>query len=599
MDFLLFEELFTTRYYAVPDYQRDYEWTNAQTATMLDDIFQILENNPSQNHFFGALVTIPFDKDNATSMALDYKSYNIPEKSIKHIVDGQQRLTTFSLLILTILNILNNDQQNLDPFSTNIQRLRCILYGTHYINLPQSGALLAPKLLLNRYTGNMYNDLLYNPTQSKTSKFKGPKRLISALKLFEKELPQKAQELIADGKFNSLKDFYFELIRIITENLQFVEINCTTASDAFQVFDSLNGKGLDLTAADRIKNIFMSWAPPGKGQNEWDELEIKLHHKNLTSFFVSLFFYNSTNYTRIPKNKLPDQFKLVYRTEAIQDFMNFSKKLQADAEIYANLRTNNIKNLKDILNDFSDLGVEQIYVLLFSVLSHYGNSILTSKDFKDFLTKLFMLIIRMQICDKSMNKLDRLFSKCIKAMKENSEPLSDITQKIINEAKSFVPDDTFKAAFKNLNTNDSKVTTMYLRHIETYLRRNNNNGNPVPRDLTVEHIIPQSYNDLNKWYANTGNTIPDPDTFKELVVENIGNKLLLYGPDNAAASNSPYQAKQNIYKNGTRGAMLGAPIGTFELVKDLLSTYPTEFTHLEVERRAESLADLALKVWPL
>ena len=45
--------------------------------------------------------------------------------------------------------------------------------------------------------------------------------------------------------------------------------------------------------------------------------------------------------------------------------------------------------------------------------------------------------------------------------------------------------------------------------------------------------------------------------------------------------------------------MLGAPIGTFELVKDLLSTYPTEFTHLEVERRAESLADLALKVWPL
>lgn len=144
MDFLLFEELFTARYYAVPDYQRDYEWTNAQTATMLDDIFQILENNPSQNHFFGALVTIPFDKDNATSMALDYKNYNIPEKSIKHIVDGQQRLTTFSLLILTILNILNNDQQNLDPISTNIQRLRCILYGNHYINLPQSAHYLHP-----------------------------------------------------------------------------------------------------------------------------------------------------------------------------------------------------------------------------------------------------------------------------------------------------------------------------------------------------------------------------------------------------------------------------------------------------------------------
>lgn len=106
MEFLNINKVFANTYYAVPDYQRDYEWTNAQNSTLLDDIFNIMFNDNVTNHFFGAIVTIPFDKDNATNISIDYNEFGIDQKSVKHIVDGQQRLTSFSILLKSILDLI-------------------------------------------------------------------------------------------------------------------------------------------------------------------------------------------------------------------------------------------------------------------------------------------------------------------------------------------------------------------------------------------------------------------------------------------------------------------------------------------------------------
>ena len=102
MDFLTITQIFAKDYYAVPDYQRDYEWTNAENSTLIDDVMAVAFGNESGNHFLGAIVTIPYSESDGVNNSIDLDEYNIDKKNkVKHVVDGQQRLTSFSVLILT------------------------------------------------------------------------------------------------------------------------------------------------------------------------------------------------------------------------------------------------------------------------------------------------------------------------------------------------------------------------------------------------------------------------------------------------------------------------------------------------------------------
>ena len=104
MEFKTISKIFTgSDYYAVPDYQRDYEWGNAENSTLSDDIFDLLNLGSNEKHFIGAIVTIPFDKENAASKQINYPDFEIDEDgSVKHLVDGQQRLTSVSIFIAAL-----------------------------------------------------------------------------------------------------------------------------------------------------------------------------------------------------------------------------------------------------------------------------------------------------------------------------------------------------------------------------------------------------------------------------------------------------------------------------------------------------------------
>lgn len=107
MDFLRIGKIFAQDYYAVPDYQRDYEWTNSQNATLIDDVIQLARDSHSTNHFFGAIVTIPYENGTGINKSIDFNDYGIDAKqNVKHVVDGQQRLTSFSVLIRVLRDLI-------------------------------------------------------------------------------------------------------------------------------------------------------------------------------------------------------------------------------------------------------------------------------------------------------------------------------------------------------------------------------------------------------------------------------------------------------------------------------------------------------------
>lgn len=564
MIFSKLPKIFAQDYYAIPDYQRDYEWGPAQNSTLLEDIISMISEDIDTTHFIGAIVTIPFEEDSATNISIDLKSYGIANTSVKHLVDGQQRLTSISVFTQALLDCIEQDTELDDKQKLKqTDKLKSILKGNEWNDNDEK----APKMILNGNTGNYYNkEILKESTKSASKIFRGAKRLSACYELFYKEIPQQKSSLINHGICKDANEFYKRISDVITKQIVLVEIECEKSSNAFQVFDSLNGKGLDLTAADRIKNIMLSWSPKGKGAQKWDALVASVGEEYLTSFFVSLFY--STSGKRIAKNKLPDEFKKKYKDSAIQDFNYFFTDILKKGEIYGKLRVakTDSNNANELIKDILQLKSDQSFVLLFSTLAHYGMEIINSKEYLHFLNTLITLIVRMQICEKSTNRLDVVFSDCIHRINDASASIDVITKVLKDYTKKLVSDSEFKAGFEKFSTTDNKIAEYYLRKIEIYLRQQGGDRTPVERNLTVEHIIPKTLDDISNWYGKT--TIPEEISadFKNLVVERLGNKALLYGDDNSSASNNNYKKKLQIYENGKQGQNKGTPVKTFCLI---------------------------------
>lgn len=595
MDFLNLKRIFTSKYYAIPDYQRDYEWGLAQNSTLFDDIISLIDSDDNATHFIGAIVTIPFEPDSATNMSIDLKDFGIKEREVSHIVDGQQRMTSISVLAQALYDAIQSDEE-LDDKEKNRQckKFETIIVSDNFNKNDE----YAPKIILNQNTGKFYNCAILKVIKQPYSKvYRGVKRLQSAYKFFSKEIQSRKAELISQGVCVNAVDFYKRIVEVLVSKIILVEIECNQSSNAFQVFDSLNGKGLDLTAADRIKNILLSWSPKGKGAHKWDRLVGLVGGEYLTSFFVALFF--STKGKRISKNKLPDEFKNEYKDSATQSFDYFYDDIAEKGRLYGMLREGKteIPDIDEIINDLNQLNSNQSFVLIFAVASHYGQDILKSKEYYRFLKALSTLVIRMQICEKNTNRLDSLFSDCVNKINHENASLEVITSTLKDYTNKMIPDEEFKLGFSRFSTSDCKVAEYYLRCIEEYVRKKSGDRNVVPKGLTVEHIIPQTLDDLSNWYGDEKVPEEIEVDFKNLVIERLGNKVLLYGDDNSSAGNNDYLSKKKVYTEGKKNQTQGTPDKTFKLVEELLSDYPEKFTHEEVDDRSKKMAEIALEIW--
>ena len=598
-DFITINKLFTSGYFSVPDYQRDYEWTNSENSTMIDDILALFNEDSSENHFIGAIVTVPYEETNGNNKSIKFEEYEIPEASIKHIVDGQQRLTSLSIMLASIKKLIESDTDIKEQEKGSyIDFIKNCLEGPEARNSDYSKA---PRLILNGNTGYYYNkNILGLPTdENPNGKLKGAKRINAAFDTYYTAISRSRDSYISTYPNTTKKDYYQKLLTILKTRLIFVEIACEKSSNAFQVFESLNGKGLDLTAADRIKNIVMGWNAGNKDKAvKWDGLVGCVGEENLTNFFVSTLFYEKG--TRISKNKLPEEFRLTYKRDGQNDFKSFFSKLKEKATIFGKLKahTTGNKELNSLLHDLDNLGTDQAYVILFCCAIHFLVDLDSPvSDYIELTKTIIKLIVRFQVCDKSMNRLDYLFGNCIKEMKENPIPLTQISNEISKFTLSEATNDVFKESFVKFSPNRSQVALFYLTHIEEYLHQQRGQRITFQEGLTVEHIIPQTLDSLKTWYGN--DPIPDEieDDPKTLLKERIGNKALIYGDDNSSASNNNYLAKRKTYEVGKMNQTQGTPKETFILIENLLKDYPTKFNDKEVEQRARQLADIALKLW--
>jgi uncharacterized protein with ParB-like and HNH nuclease domain len=301
--------------YRVPMFQRDYSWAEQEWDDLWQDIVAMLEPGGEQGHYMGYLVL----------QSSDERNYDI--------IDGQQRMTTLSLIVLAVLRHLRrlvDLKIDADDNTRREEELR-----KTYIGYLDPVTLIArSKLSLNRHNDQFYQTYLV-PLE------RLPKRNLRA----SEHLLRKGFEWIDSrvrerfGEARSGADLA-RFVDMVADRLFFTVISVTDELNAFKVFETLNARGVRLSSTDLLKNFLFSVVHSAGGheheirtlEERWEAIIGKLGSESVPDFLR--VFWNSQN----PLTRHSDWFKTIRASiKSKADVFSLLRDMDRDADIYAAL----------------------------------------------------------------------------------------------------------------------------------------------------------------------------------------------------------------------------------------------------------------------
>ena len=497
--------------FVIPVYQRNYDWKKEQCKQLYDDLVNMIKNN-YKTHFFGTIVSI----------------YNDSARSREYlIIDGQQRITTISLLLLAIYNLIESGRLKSDS--------------------------IIKEKILNQYLINQYSNegckIKLKPIKEDRNAFE---------KLFSKD------ELIEESNITLNYNYFYERIILgeitidelysAVERLMIVEIELKNGEDDPQlIFESLNSTGLDLTDADKVRNFILMNKPSKKQEelynNYWNKVE-----KN-TNYLVTQFIrdYLTMKENKIPNiNKIYVSFKKYIEENAI-DIEVCLKDMLKFSTYYKSLITSNtsMKDADIIIKNINKLEVTVSYPFLLEVFDDYKNNEINEEELVEVLKIIESYIFRRIICKAPTNALNKVFmnlSKEIKKIDNYKENYLEIFKYILTNKKSsqrFPSEDEFKLKFLECDVYSwkSKNKIYLLEQLENY---DNNEKVDIEnlineKKLSIEHIMPQTL--TLSWKNALG------EGYNEVYAKYIGTigNLTLTGY-NSSLSNKSFIEKRDMEK---------------------------------------------------
>lgn len=628
--------------YAIPLYQRRYVWRAEQNRKLWDDVVDCYEQ--SSNHFLGSLVLMGYVKDEYDQK---YQADELVENAytVSHVVDGQQRLTSLSLILAALYSDMlevepyfkaapDLDAQDSQDWDTLKSKMRSCLLTSERDRQSKTGKGYIPRLIPVKVIYEPYKTIVNQEGCGKQLLVEKAYRLHldNVRELRRKKLPSTVS---GDNDCEQcdawqIYSFYNKMFIAIANHMKIIRIDCAADEDAFQVFESLNGTGLSLSSSDRIKNYLMqrgsreiNSVPASKVESEWQQIdELVGRGSNLESFFSSYLF--SYRGERVPKKNLLTVFREFYSEYG--SAKKVINQLKRAADYYGTIVNQTAyqgeggvskqlsSDTKVLLKSIAKNNPSQSIVPLLATAMRFG---IDSTEFVDVAKRLLVLLVRHKVCQRSTNELDRYFEKYCKTLKD--QPLVDALAIL----RSKQPDDRqFRLNFESMafnadQANDSARARYYLEAIENYLRNKRGDCNLDPNEeLTLEHVIPQTF-DPDSWFADypadaalfhNEDDGKYQEEFSTNVIQSIGNMCLLRKPENSSAGNSAFDMKLKSYEKPDESGKTASD--TFCLVGQIVNncmdmdgkpvTIVGEghtFDSDSVDRRARVLAEYAVEIW--
>ncbi|MFP5995617.1 DUF262 domain-containing protein [Helicobacter pylori] len=533
--------------FVIPIYQRVYSWEKEQCKQLWDDIIKTGGNDQIEGHFIGSIV---FVHDGIYTT-----NYNE-----LLIIDGQQRLTTITLLFIALRDHLNDEDEFLEKFSC--QKIQ----NRYLINSDEKG-----DKKFKFFLSEPDRDTLLSLIDKDRRKPSEPSlKIMENFKLFEKWIRKNTDKL--ETIFKGLEKLMIVWIALKKEK-----------DDSQLIFESMNSKGIELTQADLIRNYIIMETEVEKQEDfynqYWRAMEENFK-QNETLFNRFVRHYLTIKTGKIPiEKRVYEAFKDYQQKEGIE-IEDLLKDLQKYCGYFCQIafKKEADKDLNKALSFLVDLEMDVIYPLLLELYSDYSDGVLSKQDFIPIIALTESYICRRAVCGLGTNSLNKVFASFTKKINKDQylESIKAHFLSLETTKGKFPKDSEFKKLFITIDFYSFKKREYFLERLENF-----DTKEPVnTQECTTEHIMPQTLN--LEWERDLGENF---QAIHDKYLHTIGN-LTLTGY-NKEYNNKPFKEKRDMEKGFKQ-----SPLRLNQSLKDLES-----FGEKEIEKRANDLADFALKIW--
>ena len=544
--------------FAIPVYQRNYDWTRVQCQQLFNDILAIGADESQSGHFIGSIVYVHDDVYTASGL------------SELTIIDGQQRLTTLTLIFIALYRhaiATGKDQQ--------AQRI----YKTYLIN---EFAEDAEKLKL-KPTDNNKVALAQIMDPKEAVKASGYSRLIENFRFFQARIT----------------DANFEVVQRGLPKLIFVDIALDRQKDNPQrIFESLNSTGLELSQADLIRNYILMGLPRKEQEQVfrkfWEPIEANARNLEVNESRVSDFIrdFLTLKQKDIPnKGAVYEKFKERYPVPNSSDLMGALDELREFSNVYARLLNPNLEKdpvIRRELGYIRTLEVNVAFPFLMPVYRDFTAGTISRDVFAAVIRLVQSYVWRRFILSLPTNALNKIFMSLYDRV-EPAEYLVSVERALMQRGGSQrFPRDAEVIAMlreKDIYSTKSRTRTYFFDRLE-----NHNNRELVDvtvPGITVEHIFPQ--NPEAGWRSALA--ADEYALLGEQYLNTVGN-LTLSG-NNGRLGNKVFVDKRDMNEDGGEQ---GYRFSRLWLNRDLQAL--DEWGVQQVEARADRIANRFLEVWP-
>jgi len=552
----LLEVLEKPRQFRIPIYQRNYAWGEAQCGQLLRDVLAVGADEGAATHFLGTIVYV----ERAQSILVKQEPLMV--------IDGQQRLTTVTLMLLALYHYL---AKNLSPDQAEALRRRFL------INPNENGEMLYKVVLSD----------IDRPT------------LISLID--ELPMPDPYSSCVINN-YNFFKEWFeanpakLDAVYLGLSKLEIVAVALERQRDNPQlVFESMNSTGLDLSQADLIRNFVLMGQEPHEQEalysHYWRAMEDGFGQKAYARHFDSFMRHYLTTVTNdIPNiNKVYAAFKK-YAAGYNGSIRDLIKEVHTYAKHYCAmaLGKESIPKLRQVFKDLRELKVDVAYPLLLEVYHDYKhNGLLFAEELEKVVRLIESYVFRRAVCGIPTNSMNRTFARFTHNIRKDRYLESiEATFMLLPSYRRFPSNAEFQTALEERDL-------YHFRNLRYWLRKLENHGRKeivLIDEFTVEHVMPQNSELSQEWQALLG---PQWQSVQEFYLHTLGNLTL-------TAYNSSYSDKPFLEKRDAKDKA-GKPIGFAHSPLHLNS----DLRHLEtwnqdtIQKRAARLSASALSVWPV
>ncbi len=540
----------------IPIYQRTYAWTDKQCEKLWNDILNAGDSQKVDGHFVGSVVYI------------EEGLYHVTDQSSLLVIDGQQRLTTVTLILEALARALG-EVEPINGFSA-IKIREWYLINRLEVNDRHF------KLRLSQTDDSSLRAIIKGLGQPADASL----RITENFDRFQKRLAGEAKR---DG---------LKRVCVGLSKLMIVDVALARGQDNPQlIFESMNSTGKELSQADLIRNFILMGLEPDLQEQlyeqYWRPMELEFGQEAYGTSFDSFMRHFLTMRTgEIPREREVYEAFKAYSLESfgtsegiealVSDMREFAKYFCAIA-----LGSEEDPALADVFRDLREYKIDVAYPFLLELYADYAAGTLTKPEFAEAARLVESYAFRRWVCSIPTNSLNKTFATFMKGV-DKTRYLESVRAQflLLPSYRRFPSDQDFRQELQRRDLYNVRLRSYWLRKIENHGRKER----VAVEEYTIEHILPQNPNLPSAWCDALG---PDWKAVQEKLLHTLGNLTL-------TGYNSEYSDKPFAEKRDMLGGFRESPLRLNEGIAGL-----ERWDEEAIRVRAEKLADQAVDVWAL